>query len=300
MDSNFHIPEVMIIGAGRSGTTSLYHYLKTHPGICFSRHKELLYFSNSDLYARGTSYLESFFDHCTPGQVTVSSDTYLLPSKDAPPRMHAHNSKMKIIALLRDPVKRAVSSFQYALNNGYQDSSLTLEKHFSVEKDLILGQDILRVNNLGHFYSGLYHRHLSEWNKYFPRDQMLVLNSEIFFREPETVMRKVYDYIGVEKNHILPSYETHNSSAKSRSRKLQQFLANRNHPARQWLRDCVPQKLKDFIFQSGIVELLKHANRSGSMPAQKTDLTKEEKELFHSYYQEDQRLLHEHYGITHF
>ena len=53
---------MLIIGAGRSGTTTLYEHLKSHPDICFSNIKEVPFFSVKDIYQRGESYYHSFFN----------------------------------------------------------------------------------------------------------------------------------------------------------------------------------------------------------------------------------------------
>ncbi|MDA3953962.1 MAG: sulfotransferase, partial [Bacteroidales bacterium] len=100
---------MLIIGAGRSGTTTLYEHLKLHSDICFSNIKEVPYFSIPDIYKRGESYYHSFFKP-NKQKIIASSDTYLLIDKDAPKRIFDYNPNMKIIIMLREPVARAYSS----------------------------------------------------------------------------------------------------------------------------------------------------------------------------------------------
>ncbi len=110
--------EAIIIGAGRSGTTSLYEYLERHPDVCFSKIKEIHYFSLADLFARGEDYYHSFFN-ATKNQIKAGADTYLLIDKEAPKRINLYNPNMKIIIMLREPVVRAFSGYNYSINNGY-------------------------------------------------------------------------------------------------------------------------------------------------------------------------------------
>ena len=116
----------LIIGAGRSGTTTLYEYLKNHKDICFSSLKEIHYFTFQDLYERGDTYLNSFFQHKKSENILVTADTYSMIDKEAPKRILAYNPRMKFIVILRDPVERAYSNFQYARNYGYEKEAREL------------------------------------------------------------------------------------------------------------------------------------------------------------------------------
>ena len=98
----------IIIGAGRSGTTSLVAYLKQHPEINFSAIKEVTYFSVEDHYKRGTEFLNSFFNK-KDGKINATSDTYLLMDENAPKRIADYNSEIKITLILRDPSVRTLS-----------------------------------------------------------------------------------------------------------------------------------------------------------------------------------------------
>ena len=125
--------DAIIIGAGRSGTTSLYEYLESHPDVCFSKIKEIHYFSLADLFARGEDYYHSFFN-ATENQIKAGADTYLLIDKEAPKRMNLYNPNMKIIIMLREPVVRAFSGYNYSINNGYLNKNVSFiyfQIHFS-------------------------------------------------------------------------------------------------------------------------------------------------------------------------
>ncbi|MBX9850835.1 MAG: sulfotransferase domain-containing protein [Cytophagaceae bacterium] len=157
---------VLIIGAGRSGTTSLYHYMKDHNDICFSSIKEVHFFSIKDLYKRGEEYYHYFFNN--PGKkILASADTYLLVDKKAPKKIFSYNPEMKIVVLLRDPVDRAYSSYQYSINNGYENKNTDFLQTLEHEKEILTKNNIIQINNLCHFYGSLYYTHLRYWMQYF-------------------------------------------------------------------------------------------------------------------------------------
>ena len=108
----------IIIGAGRSGTTSLVAYLQQHPKINFSSIKEVTYFSVVDHYNRGVEFLHSFFER-KEGILNATSDTYLLMDMDAPKRISDYNSELKITVILREPLSRTHSNYIFSVNHGY-------------------------------------------------------------------------------------------------------------------------------------------------------------------------------------
>jgi hypothetical protein len=167
----------IIIGAGRSGTTTLFKMMEQHPEVCFSDIKEVNYFSVPDLYKRGVAYLHSFYKKWNNEAVVALADTYLMIDHDAIAKLHDYNPEMKIIVMLRNPVDRAYSSYNYSVNYGHHkayDSFLD-----SIERETLIAEeyDISNRNNFGHFYAGLYHMHLEHWLKVFKRDQLLIMRA---------------------------------------------------------------------------------------------------------------------------
>lgn len=286
----------LIIGAGRSGTTSLYHHLKDHPQIYFPGLKELHYFSIEDLYNRGEKYYHSFFHPPGNDQIIASADTYLLISKEAPQRIHHYNPLMKFIAILREPLDRAISSFKYALSHGYESPKNSLYNAFLNESKNIRGANIIQQNNLGHFYSGLYSKHLSYWTSYFPASQFLVLTTEELNSYPLKAMHKIYDFLNISPPKETIQFKKHNQSIETKSVRFQNILANRDHVARKLIRCLFPGWLKHKIINSGFIEKLKRLNIKQNNN-QNLTIPPKEKEKIQEYFSEDLNQLKERFGI---
>jgi hypothetical protein len=111
--------DLLIVGAGRSGTTSISKYLEEHSQVCFSNIKEVHFFTFADLYKKGDKYLFNFFRHFKNEKIIATADTYAMIDDDAINRVFQYNPKMKIIFILRNPVDRAYSNYIYSINNGY-------------------------------------------------------------------------------------------------------------------------------------------------------------------------------------
>ena len=187
----------LIIGAGRSGTTSLYAYLETHRDVCFSSIKEVHYFSIDELFKRGERYYHSFFRKCDDATVIASADTYLLMDYDAITRIHAYNPDMKIIVMLRDPVARAYSSYNYSVNYGHHKAYGTFLDSVVREKDIDKVANIVTRNNVGHFYGSLYYEHLSKWSAVFPREQIFLLKTGDLKDSPRRLSEEMFHFLGL-------------------------------------------------------------------------------------------------------
>jgi len=286
--------EVLIIGASRSGTTTLYEYLDRHPQICFSEVKELHYFSFDDLYARGEKYYHEFIKHQTGNQVIVSSSTYLMIDRKAPERIARYNPDMKIIAILREPVARAFSGYRYAVNNGYESEKNSFVEHMKNESKYIEINDIIQINNLCNLHQSKYFEHLQFWENYFPRHNFLILKSDDIFRNKELIFKRLSDSLKIDANKFTTEKIHVNSASGAKFKALQQVFVNRNHPITKVLRHIIPAKLRYKIIRSGVTEKISNLNRKQT---DNEKITNEEFAYAQTLLEQDLILLQQNYNI---
>lgn len=230
-----------------------------HPGVDFSSIKEVHYFSVDELYQRGEKYYHSFF----PGdesQTRVSADTYLLIDKKAPERIKKYNPEMKFIVQMRHPVDRAYSAYQYGIRYGYENGQTGFLDTIPLEAKRMQNENIAYQNNMLHFYGSLYHHHLSFWMKHFDRSQFLLLTSASLKQQQPGTLQKVASFANINPFETLPEGIVSNVSAKPRSKALQQFLLNRDHPLRKALRWLV-RPFRALVIRSGLVDALYRLNK---------------------------------------
>ena len=204
-------PSFLIIGAQRSGTTSLYQYLTIHPGILPALRKEVHFFDFQ--YEKGLRWYLAHF----PGihrrsrnqpKITGEASPYYMVHPLAPERVKAFNPDIKLIALLRDPVDRALSHYRHEVRNGverlsFEEAIATERKRLSSTEGL-LKQAPYHYSFCHHHYSylerGRYAHYLEMWLNHFPRESLLVLKSEDMFRDVNSVANRVFGFLG------LPTY----------------------------------------------------------------------------------------------
>lgn len=205
-------PAFLIIGAQKAGTTSLYGWLRHHPGVTMTQTKELHFFDRE--FHRGTEwYFEQFSGPC-PGEATP----YYLFHPLAPKRAAEAIPDAKLIVLLRDPVSRAWSHYHHVRRQG--NEPLSFLDAIEVEKLRMRGEvgKILedpRYFSLNHqkfsyLTRGLYADQILRWLRYFPREQLLAIETSALHRDPQGSLNRVSAFLEIEPV-TLPSFPRYNT-----------------------------------------------------------------------------------------
>ncbi|WP_319419137.1 tetratricopeptide repeat protein [Pleurocapsa sp. FMAR1] len=202
-------PDFIIIGAGKSGTTSLYRYLGDHQQILLPNKKELRFFDRDFDYGYEW-YLAQF-----PG---ISDRADLLTGEASPSyfflphvaqRIKDLASETKLIVVLRNPVERTISDYYH--NQKAENKNLNLEQLIDSEITWLEQKSEQELSYGGGLLSqSLYYYKLKRWLNIFPRNQFLILKSEDLFTNPSLVMREVLDYLSLP-NMQKDDYSKHNT-----------------------------------------------------------------------------------------
>ena len=209
------LPNFLIVGALKSGTTSLFHYARDHPDIWMPLQKELHFFSVDDYWDRGLGWYESFFRDCTGekavGEASVSYMRY--PEfPGVPERIHSVIPEARLICVLRNPIDRACSHYFDNFRSGLDRR--TIEEALSEGRGKLPGglrrPPMLKIpeedplSEISEYISfGMYWRQIQQYLRIFSAQQLLVITFEDMLREPSKTMRKVYSFVDVE-----PSFES--------------------------------------------------------------------------------------------
>jgi hypothetical protein len=207
------LPDFLIIGAQKAGTTALYAYLRRHPAITGPSWKEVSYFDRH--YARGLSWYRGNFPNLLRARgelVGEASPSYLFHPL-APQRVKELLPEARLVALVRNPVDRALSHYNHEVALGREP--LSFEDALAAEEDRLQGEDArLRADPRyfssewwSHTYKarGRYAEQLEHWLELFPREQLLVLPSEDLLGEPERAHAQVLEFLDAPP-HRLNTY----------------------------------------------------------------------------------------------
>lgn len=193
-------PKFLIVGSNKCGTTSLYHYLVKHPNVLPASTREIHYFDKK--YNLGSEWYFSQFPFLCNDRDFISgeaSPSYLYHT-EAPTRIATTLADVKIIILIRNPVDRSVSFYNYSVRN-YKET-LSIEDFFLGWKK----QENPRYNRC--MSEGAYINYLPLWFNIFPEDRIMVIRSEDFFEFPNQVFQDVQSFLGLEK-YSLDNYKNY-------------------------------------------------------------------------------------------
>jgi hypothetical protein len=204
------LPDFLILGAQKAGTTALYAYLRWHPDITGPSFKEVSFFDRH--YAQGERWYRAHLPLRRRALVGEASPSYLFHPQ-APERVARMLPESRLIALLRNPVERAFSHYQHEVALGREP--LSFEEAIDREDERMRGEldHMLRdPSYLSHAWwnytyvaRGRYAEQLERWFGAFPRDQLLVLLTDELAADTPGTYRRVLDFLGAEA-HDLDSY----------------------------------------------------------------------------------------------
>ena len=206
------LPDFLILGAQKAGTTALYAYLREHPAITGPSWKEVSFFDRH--YARGEAWYRGNFPSVlrARGLVGEASPSYLFHPL-APERVKALVPEARLIALVRNPVDRAFSHYQHEVALGREP--LSFEDALDAEGRRLRGEEARLLADPAYFSHawwnhtyrarGLYADQLERWLAVFPREQLLVLASDDLSTDPAAAYARVLEFIGAPP-HRLDSY----------------------------------------------------------------------------------------------
>jgi hypothetical protein len=209
------MPDFIIIGAERGGTTSLYNYLVEHPNIASAAKKEVHFFD--DNFPKGVSWYRGQFPYAAHRYyaenvrkrdlITGEGSPYYLFHPHAAKRVKQVAPHAKLIVVLRNPVERAYS--HYCWEVGWGNEKLTFEEAIACEEErtkkegdkIAANEHYISYNHLHFTYlaKGIYVDQLQHWMSLFPKEQFLLLQSEEFYADPAASFKQTLEFLNVPK-----------------------------------------------------------------------------------------------------
>jgi hypothetical protein len=251
------LPNLIIPGAAKAGTTTIHNFLAQHPRIFLPRAKEPHFFSNDLVWERGVeAYVQTHFERAAGFAVRAEATPHYLFYEKAAQRIAEvlPASHQRFLIVLRDPVARAYSLYWNMVHEGHEP--LSFEDALAREDGREGTREIERLGGIRWQYydSGLYAKQLECWFRYFDRERFLFVLTEDLQSDPAATMDRVFGFVGVTPLEALDAAPK-NVAALPRSRALQRFLRRPNR-ARELLGTLVSRRWK-----VGFAERILRANR---------------------------------------
>jgi len=277
------MPNFLVIGVGKAGTTSLHHYLKQHPDIFMSPSKEPSYFSmvcidpdklrtrtwwkNKVIVSEPAAY-QALFDGAR-GQSAIGECSPVYFSDPAvPKRIRDDLPDVKLIAVLRHPVDRAYSQYSHRVRDG-------LERCRSFAEAFHRNRPFSdRPGALSYREKGFYFPPLQRYFRHFHRNRLKIFLYEDLCAGAADMLRDIFTYLEVEPDFEIDMRVKYNLSGTPRSVRLQRAL-DPNSSFASWVRRFVPPALASRVRQ-GVQRV--NLERTALRPSLRAELTEDFRE----------------------
>lgn len=263
--SEIGLANFIIAGTEKAGTTSVFTYLSTHPSVCGSVVKETDFFRNAytgDREKDITNYA-SFFENPSHEKPIImeASPGYLGSGAEVAARIHSLIPNTKLLFILRNPIDRMYSSFNFHVSKLNLNANLSFEEYINKCIDYDLGNKSPAELNIGEWYLkvisyGRYADYLKYYYQRFPENQIKILFFEDLNRDTLNFMRELCDFLEITSDYFEDyNFKRINVTYESKMKWLHKLAVNLNSKSERFLRQR--PNLKQFI-----VSLYKKVNQA--------------------------------------
>ena len=202
------LPNLIVIGAQKCGTSVLHYYLSLHPEVSMSKPKELNFFIEERNWPRGLDWYRAQFDAEARVRGEASPNYTAAPQhQGVPERMHSVVPEAKLIYMIRDPLERIAAHWVHNYAKRREKGTLA---------------ETLTHANTSYVTRSMYAMQLERFLEHYPRERVMVFQqSELRHQRTET-LRQIFEFLGVDADFSHPRFEQerHQTSGKTRATRL--------------------------------------------------------------------------------
>ncbi|MEG5053624.1 MULTISPECIES: tetratricopeptide repeat protein [unclassified Microcoleus] len=231
------VPNFIIIGSQRCGTTSLYTYLAQHPRILTPIKKEMDFFSWH--FDRGIDWYLAHFPPMPSGEefVTGEASPSYFDYREAPERLYTAFPEAKLIVLLRNPVDRAISQFYRLTDLNWEARSLDRVISDEIERLSQNPEYIIGEEPGNYLARGRYIEFIKNWRTFFPQEQLLILKSEDFYAGAATTVKQVLEFLDLPEYQLSEYQNANPGSYQPVNESVRDWLSDYFRPYNQELEE---------------------------------------------------------------
>jgi sulfotransferase family protein len=227
------LPNFLIIGAAKSGTTSLYHYLRSHPQVFMPQVKEVTFFTDRH-WNNGVEWYEKHFEGAErAAAVGEASPAYTMypVHRDIPARIAQILPTVRLIYLLRDPIERMRSHYIDHVAHGLNEGP--------IEKALVTYPIYLNTSR--------YATQIELFLNHFSRERLLILTSEQLRFAREQTLQRIFAFIGVDPHPITAAMQQEFNRTADKAVRRQLLRAADRLPLYRAMTKFVPGPFKTLV-----------------------------------------------------
>ena len=246
------LPDFLGVGTQKGGTTYLHGLLNQHPQVFLAHPKELHYFSKQ--YERGVDWYSEHFSMARQNQCCGEITPYYMYHPLVPQRIASGIPKVRLVVLLRDPVKRAISQYFHSCRQGLEyldfEEALASEAERLEDVQAVMRRGDAHLSHQQHSYvsRSCYDEQLPRLIDLFSSDQLLVLRSEDLFINPQTIWDRALEFLQLDDYPLPSSDRTYagGGEAKTVPAEICAALYQRLSPTYRWMEENYGMSWREF------------------------------------------------------
>lgn len=272
--------DFIVIGAGKAGTTWLWHVLHQHPQCYLPIEKELSYFNREPAepigrdnpnYNKSLAWYHSHFKNINDSKCWGDISPAYLWSDTAPSAIKSYNENIKLVVILRHPVERAYSHYLYRQQKGLigniSFSDAIEEAPFMLERSL-------------------YGRYLNNYLQYFDRSQILILFYDDVKKDPRSVIYQIENFLGIDQWYLEEFDKPVNITGRSRYPFIVRIVARIDLYARAL---GIKDAIKTVSRHIGLLQLINSVRNAKDQTTRPASLAQETKQKLVPYFYDDMK-----------
>jgi hypothetical protein len=295
------LPNFIIIGAQKSASTFIHFNLSEHPDV-FMPSEEITFFENPDYWQSDIESFERLFEKgCHKKAIGIKRPSYL-HKPECPERIHRHIPSARLIAILRNPVERAISAYYHYIKMGFAPVKPANKGLL----EIIYGEheeQYPRATEIIEF--GLYHKHLSRYLNYFDREQMLIMLYDDIKKSPLDSLKEISRFLEIDEEYVPQSLHSRPQAGVYSIPRLR-LLTLRNPFMYSYSNDRMRLSAKKLGKETGLlglmiiaaITLIDNEVLSRIFANTKPDISRELAEMLSATYEEDTSKLEDLLGIS--
>jgi len=194
------LPNFLIVGAAKSGTTTLAQHLRHHPDVFMAPGKEIHYFD--DNFNKGLEWYQAHFSEATNQRAIGEATPMYMYLEEGPQRMAGVLPEARLLAILRNPVDRAYSHYWH--ERGRKREKLEFADAIAAERERLATGDHHSLHYYSYMDRGRYLRQLQRACQYYPREKVLVILFEDLCHAPLEVIQTACRFLEVDDSFVPP------------------------------------------------------------------------------------------------
>lgn len=192
-------PQCIIIGARKAGTRALLRFMNLHPAIVAAK-REMHFFEQERKFQLGYAWYRQQMPYSYPWQLTIEKTPAYFHHVVAE-KIHHFNSSIRLILIVRDPVKRAISDYlQTCLKVHAEVNECPTFEHLALRPDGSVNSSYPAVNR------SLYYEYLLKWHRYFSPKQIHIVHGDLFTKDPISELYKIETFLNLRHSFKKSSF----------------------------------------------------------------------------------------------